>query len=60
MLAEYLERALSLERLAADEQDATFKSAEASGGAPKAGNEAYFSSSCPRARNASSASGRNG
>jgi hypothetical protein len=25
MLAEYLERALSLERLAADEQDATFK-----------------------------------
>ena len=27
MLPEYLERALSLERLAADEQDATFKSA---------------------------------
>ena len=27
MLTEYLERALSLERLAADEQDATFKSA---------------------------------
>ena len=52
MLPEYLERALSLEscgrRTGCDVQ----KRVAASGGVPKAGNEAYFSSSCPRARNA--------